>query len=205
MRFNSVLGRAKLLLLFLALAPSPASADWLYIPFFGATFAGSTTGVDLEQGAGSTHFMIGGSAGWWSPGWIGFEGDFGYVPRFFEGGSQDLLVIHSDAMTLTGNVIVTAPVSITRDSLRPYLVAGLGWMRFSIEEGAEFLPELFGTQNSVGMNIGGGAIGFITPRTGLRFEVRHFRSLDRDLNLLTAEPDSQLSFWRATVGVVIRR
>ena len=78
-------------------------------------------------------------------------------------------------------------------------------MRFSIEEGTEVFPDLIGAQNSVGMNIGGGAIGFISPRTGVRFEVRHFRSLDRDLNLLTAEPDSQLSFWRATVGVVIRR
>jgi opacity protein-like surface antigen len=204
-RFNSVLARAKVLLILLALPPSAASADWLFAPFVGATFAGSTAGVDLEQGASSTHFMIGGSAGWWSPGWIGFEGDFGYVPRFFERSNQGLLVINSDALTLTGNVVIAAPLSITRESLRPYLVAGLGWMRFSIEEGTEVFPDLFGAQNSVGMNIGGGATGFISPRTGVRFEVRHFRSLDRDLNLLTAEPDSQLSFWRATVGVVIRR
>ena len=76
LRFNSVLARAKVLLFLLALSPSAASADWLFTPFVGATFAGSTAGVDLEQGASSTHFMIGGSAGWWSPGWIGFEGDF---------------------------------------------------------------------------------------------------------------------------------
>jgi hypothetical protein len=205
LRFNSILARVKVLLFLLALSPSAASADWLFTPFVGATFAGSTAGVDLEQAASSTHLMFGGSAGWWSPGWIGFEGDFGYVPRFFERSGLGLLVIDSDAMTLAGNVIIAAPLSVTRESLRPYLVAGLGWMRFSIEEGTEVFPEFFPALNSVGMNIGGGAIGFISPRTGVRFEVRHFRSLDRDLELLTAEPDSQLSFWRATVGVVIRR
>jgi hypothetical protein len=206
LRFNPVLVRAKVLLFLIALSPHSASADWLYIPFVGATFAGSTAGVDLEQGASSTHFMVGGSAGWWSQGFLGFEGDFGYVPRFFERSNQSLLVINSNAITLEGSVIITTPLRVTRESLRPYLVAGLGWMRFAIEEGTEVLPDLLGSaQNSVGMNIGGGAVGFITPSTGVRFEVRQFRSLDRDRNPLTAEPDSQLSFWRATVGVVIRR
>ena len=202
MSFNSVLARARVLLLLLALSASPASADWLYIPFFGATFAGSTVVVDLEHGAGSTQFIFGGSVGWWSPGIIGFEGDFAYAPRFFERDNRGGLVINSNAVTLEGNVIIAAPLSFTRESLRPYLVAGAGWMHFSIEDIAEFFG---GAQNSVGINIGGGAIGFISPRTGVRFEVRHFRSLDRDPNLLTAEPDSQLSFWRATLGVVIRR
>jgi opacity protein-like surface antigen len=206
LRFNSVLARARVLLFLLALLPSTASADWLYIPFFGATFAGSTASVDLEHGASSTQFIFGGSVGWWSQGIIGFEGDFGYAPRFFERNNRGGLVTNSNAVTLEGNVIIAAPLSFTRESLRPYLVAGLGWMHFSIEEGTEFFPEFFGSaQNSVGMNIGGGVIGFITPRTGIRFEVRQFRSLDRDRNPLTAEPDSQLSFWRATVGVVIRR
>jgi hypothetical protein len=55
------------------------------------------------------------------------------------------------------------------------------------------------------MNLGGGAIGFITARTGVRFEIRHFRSLEREENPFTSESASLLSFWRATVGVVIRR
>jgi hypothetical protein len=55
------------------------------------------------------------------------------------------------------------------------------------------------------MNVGGGAIGFLTPNTGVRFDLRHFRSLERDDNELTGERRSLLSYWRATVGVVIRR
>jgi hypothetical protein len=206
LRFNSVPARAKVLLLLLALFPSPASADWLYIPFFGATFAGSTAGVDLEHGASSTQFIFGGSVGWWSPGIIGFEGDFAYAPRFFERNNTGGLVNSSNAVTLEGNVIIAAPLSFTRESLRPYLVAGAGWMHFSIQEEIDVFPEFFGSaQNSIGINLGGGVIGFITPRTGIRFEVRQFRSLDRDRRLLTGEPESQLSFWRATMGVVIRR
>jgi hypothetical protein len=204
--YNSVLSRAKVVLILLALFPTSASADWLYIPFFGATFAGSTARLDLEHGAGSTQFIFGGSVGWLSQGIIGFEGDFGYAPRFFERDNTGGLVDNSNALTLTGSVIIAAPLSFTRESLRPYLVAGAGWMHLSIEElGGGVLPELFGSANSVGMNIGGGAIGFISPRTGIRFEVRQFRSLDRTRNPATAESDSQLSFWRATLGVVLRR
>jgi len=187
-----------------ALFPSVASADWLFVPFFGTTFAGSTSVPDLEQGASSAQLLIGGSAGWWSSGIIGIEGDFGYAPRFFE--TDNIIFSDSNAITLGGNVVIAAPVSFTRESLRPYLVAGLGWMHFSVNELGVFpFPEFFGARNSVAMNLGGGAVGFISPRTGLRFEVRQFRSLERGDNPVTGERQSLLSFWRATVGVVIRR
>jgi hypothetical protein len=55
------------------------------------------------------------------------------------------------------------------------------------------------------MNIGAGAIGLLSPRTGLRFELRHFRTFDREVNEASGETDAKLSFWRVTVGVVIRR
>ena len=51
----------------------------------------------------------------------------------------------------------------------------------------------------------GGAIGFFSPRTGVRFEVRHFRSLKRETDQLTGETSSLLSFWRITAGIVIKR
>ena len=59
--------------------------------------------------------------------------------------------------------------------------------------------------NSLGLNIGGGAIGFLSPRTGVRFEVRHFRTLEEATNPASGEVSTRLSFWRFTVGVVIRR
>jgi hypothetical protein len=52
--------------------------------------------------------------------------------------------------------------------------------------------------------VGGGAIGLISPRTGFRFEIRRFRSIENTPSELTAETSARLAFWRATVGVVIR-
>jgi hypothetical protein len=202
---NFVPARIRNLLLLLLLVPSVASADWVYAPFIGSTFAASTVIVDLEDGASSSQLIFGGSAGWWSSGIIGFEGDFSYAPRFFESDNLAGLVTDSNVITLGGNVVLAAPLSFTRESLRPYLVGGLGWMHMSIDEGANIFPEFFEARNSVGLNLGGGAVGFITPRTGLRFEVRHFRSFEHGENPFTLENQSLLSFWRATVGVVIRR
>lgn len=186
--------------------PASAYADWLFSPFLGGTFAGKTALLDLEQGAGSTQVVFGGSAGWWGAGVLGVEADFGYVPRFFKRDNAAGLVADSNVATFGLDVVVATPVSVTRESLRPYLVGGLGWMHASIDESLNLFPELFGrARNSVGMNVGGGAIGYITPRAGVRFELRQFRSLERDENPFTGERVALLSFWRATVGVVIRR
>jgi hypothetical protein len=45
----------------------------------------------------------------------------------------------------------------------------------------------------------------LSPRTGLRFELRHFRTFSRDAIGTTGERDARLSFWRVTFGVVIKR
>jgi len=206
LRVHSGVARAVIVGLLLVLYPHAADADWLFAPFIGSTFAGSTALPDLEQGASSTQFVFGGSAGLWSRGIFGVEGDFSYAPRFFETDNQAGLFTNSNVFTLGGSVVVATPVSVTRESLRPYLVGGLGWMHVSIDEVSIVLPEVLGrARNSVAINFGGGAIGFLAPDVGVRFEVRHFRSLERDEDLFTGETQSLLSFWRATVGVVIRR
>ena len=212
MRVNSGVARVAVVGLLLVLCPrvAAADADWLFVPFIGSTFAASTALTDLEQGASSAQLIFGGTVGLWTRGIFGIESDFSYAPRFFETDNTGGLfpgdvVVRSYAMTWGGNIVVATPVSVTRDSLRPYVVGGLGWMRASIEANPG-LEELLGrTRNSIAVNFGGGAIGFITPRTGVRFEIRHFRSLERDEELFTGETQSLLSFWRATVGVVIKR
>ena len=212
MKVNSGVARVAVLGLLLVLCPRAADADWLFVPFIGSTFAGSTALPDLEQGASSAQVIFGGTVGLWTNGIFGIESDFSYAPRFFETDNTGGLipgdvVVRSYAMTWGGNVVVATPVSFTRESLRPYLVGGVGWMRASIEEvQPSGLEELLGrARNSLAINFGGGAIGFITPRTGIRFEIRHFRSLEHDEDLFTTESQSLLSFWRATVGVVIKR
>ncbi len=200
---NLVPARARILVLFLALTPSVASADWFYTPFIGGIFAGSTPIPDPEGGASSTQIVMGGSAGWWSSGIIGFETEFAYAPRFFETNNE--FFTDSNVITWAGNVVATMPLTVTRESLRPYLVGGLAWMHMSMDEGAAIFPDLFAARNSLGLNLGGGAVGFITPRTGFRFDLRHFRSFEHGASPVTGENESLLSFWRATVGVVIRR
>jgi hypothetical protein len=59
-----------------------------------------------------------------------------------------------------------------------------------------------------GMNIGGGAIGPLTPRTSVRFDLRYFRNLSHDeesenFRDLAGNP-ANLSFWRGTVGLSFR-
>ena len=88
MRVRSGVARAVIVGLLLVLYPHAADADWLFAPFIGSAFAGSTALPDLEQGASSTQLIFGGSAGLWTRGIFGVEGDFSYAPRFFESDNQ---------------------------------------------------------------------------------------------------------------------
>jgi hypothetical protein len=185
-------------------AAEDARADYLFTPFVGGAFAGKTAFLNLEQGAGATQLIFGGSVGWLSRGLFGVEADFAYAPRFFErDNAAGVIFFGSNVTTLSGSVIIAAPLSVTDYSLRPYLVGGLGLMHSGITyDSVSVVPPV--TDNSLGLNLGGGAIGFLTPRTGLRFEIRHFRTFERETNAVSGILAPRLSFWRATIGVVIR-
>jgi hypothetical protein len=193
-------GATTLIVVLFCFLAQPARADYIFTPTFGVAFGGRTAFLDLDGGAESTHLIFGGAAGWLSSGIFGVEGDFAYAPRFFEHDGQ--VVLASTLVTLTGNVIVAAPLRVTGYSLRPYLIGGLGLIHSGITYQAPLDPI---DDNSLGMNIGVGAIGLLSPRTGLRFELRHVRTFGSDINEATGEPGARLSFWRATFGVLIRR
>lgn len=179
----------------------PASADWLVTPFIGGAFAGKTTFVDLEQGATSTQLIVGGATAWLSDGLFGAEADLTYAPRFFERDNRAGLIVGSNASALMGSAIVAVPLAITRESLRPYAVVGLGVIHAGLED-------VFGVVsddgNLLGLNVGGGAVGFIGRRTGFRFDLRQLRTLRGAEEALSGTRRSRLSFWRATVGVTLR-
>ena len=169
-------------------------------PFFGTTFSGSTTLIDLEIGAASErHWLYGGSAGWLSDHVLGVEADVAMAPGFFENDTGTGLVVASRVTTLSGNVIAALPLSVTRESLRPYITGGVGLIRASVED----LIGLNETGNWVGLQLGAGAIGMLSERTGVRFDLRNTRTFSRDATL-RGERTSKLSFWRATVGVTLR-
>lgn len=179
---------------------APVRADYLFTPFIGGAFAGNTSFSDTEHAAGSGHVIFGGAAGWLSAGVLGVEGDFAYAPRFFE--KDHITVLASTATTISGSVIIAAPLRVTGYSLRPYLIGGLGLIHSGITYQALLDPV---DDNSLGMNLGAGAIGLLSPRTGLRFELRHFRTFNRDMPEFGSDRIARLSFWRVTIGVIIRR
>ena len=176
-----------------------ASADWLVTPFIGTTFGGESPFLDLELSSGSAKTIFGGSVAVLSKQIFGLEADFGYAPRFFERSTKGGLVTNSNLVTLTGNVLLAVPLSITRDSLRPYVVAGGGLMHATTSD-----PLGLGSIDRTlsALDFGGGALGMVSRRSGFRFEVRHFRSLYAQ-DLLQPKR-AHLSFWRATVGVTLR-
>ena len=179
-----------------------ARADWLFTPFVGGTFGGKTALIDLELGAGASQFIFGGSGGWLTRDRIlGFEGEFAYAPRYFERDNRGGLVLGSNVVTLTFAVTAAAPLSLTRESLRPYLVGGAGLMHARIDTAGGVLDV---NEDFPGMVVGGGAFGFISERTGFRFDLRHFRALTGSEETLLGTRQNRLSFWRLTVGVTLR-
>lgn len=186
--------------------PAPASADWLISPFLGLKFGGEgcpcpndpfDTLVDPEGAAGLRKFTFGASFGLLTPGVLGVEVDFAHIPGYFNREGAPNTVEASSVVTLMGDVLIAVPEAISRDGLRPFLIGGVGWMRVS-KQGVQNLTIVDPTINRLAMNIGGGAIGRISNRSSLRFELRQFRDLG------TPETDLALSYWRATIGITLR-
>ena len=192
---------AALVALFLAAPAAEARADWLLTPFFGSTFGAETTLLDLGGGADVKHWTFGITGAFLSDQIFGVEADLGWVPGFFEGEDEQELVRESRVTTLFGNVIVAVPLVVSRESLRPYLVGGLGLIHL-VRNDPVTLDD--GGNSSLGLQLGGGALGFINDRTGVRLDLRQIRTVGHARNELTGESGTRLSFWRASVGVSVR-
>jgi hypothetical protein len=189
---------------FLAFA-RPAAADWHFTPFLGVTLGGSTTFNDPEnvltgKKFGRKHVVVGGSVTrlWRGP--LGIEGLVAYVPGIFD--REDLaLVTGSRSIAAMGNVVVTIPRAWSEYGLRPFVSGGFGVLHVAKTDLLAALPI---RRNALGYNVGGGAVGPITERTGVRFEARVF-SYVRSADPVGVSVDREnFSFWTATVGVVFR-
>ena len=194
--------RVSIFLALLALAPATASADWLITPFIGTAFSGETTLQVLGSGQIPKKITFGISGTLLSDGVFGIEAGVGHVPGFFSG--EDPLGLlrpkGSRVTTVDGSVIVAVPLSVTRESLRPYLIGGVGLMQARSDDAVSIFPI---DRNFLGVNFGVGALGLLTPRTGVRFELRHFKAASGANGPSTGEGLSRLSFWRASVGLTL--
>ena len=177
-----------------------ANADLIFTPFAGKTF-GATQTLSPTVNVDKQTWILGASASWLTTGVLGAEVDFGYAPRFFANPVLPLVRPGSNVTSLTGNVLLAVPVSVTRDSLRPYVTAGMGMLHAGADDTASA-----GTvdRNVLALSIGGGAIGFLNSRTGVRFDLRNVRSTSTGLDTRTLLTEPRLGYWRATIGIAIR-
>jgi opacity protein-like surface antigen len=194
----------------LAAVPRSASADWLVTPFVGWNFSGS---ADVNGNGGASfnnqfeHKLdYGVSLASMGAGAVGFEVDFGYSPNFFETGTASNNAFDftndSNVVTLTGNVIVGAPIGGHGGSIRPYAVGGVGLIRSNVQD-AEHVFDV-SSKNDFGFDIGAGVMGFFAQNIGLRGDFRYFRSFQGSSDSATGLGLSNFHFWRGSAGVTFK-
>jgi len=187
-------------LLLVAIA-RPAAAEWHIAPTIGVTFSGNTSLVDPELATAKRHKNVGGSVSLLGRGIMGVEAVAVLTPGFFETGTLET-VKSSRTFTLVGNAVLTTPRKWTEYSLRPFVSGGLGVLRVSKTEE----PDVFSfRKNLAAFNIGGGAVGFFTTRTGVRFDLRYYSTLNRSNQGAVSIGPVHLNYMSASVGVVFRR
>lgn len=200
-RLRRRFGGPAVAILFLVATPLPAVAqtELLIVPFVGMKFAGHTSIAIGEPTVAQKKLTFGLSAMLLTDQFLGVEADVEQTPQFFGPGFRET-VTSSGVTTLTGNVIIAVPKVVTRESLRPYIVGGVGLMHARVSTTVGLLDT---KSNLLGLDIGGGAIGMISPRAGARFELRHFKNLTNDTGAVSIG-GTRLSFWRLTAGLVLR-
>ena len=183
--------------------PRAARADFFVIPFAGMKFGGSTSIVDLELAAGKKKLVLGVAALKIDNRVIGFEAEFGNIAGYF--GNEDvaaerpLVKPGSYVNDLTGSLVFSLPPGATGGGLRPYAVVGGGLIH---AETLDYLEVLQVRRTMPAINLGVGAIGLITPNVGVRFDVRHLRSLSSDPPL--GGVGRSISYSRFTIGLMLR-
>jgi opacity protein-like surface antigen len=190
-----------LALALVVLAPGQAAAEWQLKPFLGWTLGGETTLNDPDPAVARRHGAYGVNVALLGE-IFGVEADVAFVPRLFQSGRGDSLVIDSSTFTLSAGALVAMPRSRTQYTLRPYAVAGLGLMRAQLDDAARFYEF---TTHMAAVNVGGGVTGFLNHWVGVSWDLRYFRSVGgRDEGLGISVGDPRLSFWRASMALAIK-
>lgn len=177
--------------------PAQARADWIFTPYVGANFGGDTIDNNIAYGA-SFGFMGGGI--------FGLELDVSYSPNFYDVSDRfDLFDSEGNVTSVMGNIIIGVPFGGTRGGgVRPYASGGVGLLRSDVTS----VGNLFDfSENSFGLNAGGGVMAFFSDNVGIRGDIRYFRAFsDTDINdaIDFNVGVGDFDFWRGTAGVVFR-
>jgi hypothetical protein len=179
-------------------------AEWHFTPLVGFTGFGNTSLFDVEGGTGQRHSHLGGSVALLGSGILGAEVLSIWTPGFFE--RDDTLVDLTDSsrvISSMANLVITTPRRWTEYGLRPFVSGGFGLMHAQTKAIEDvFLINV----NTPGYNVGGGVVGFLSDRTGVRFDVRYHSTLNRmgDEDVPAIGP-VHLRYVTFSVGLVFRR
>jgi hypothetical protein len=103
--------------------------------------------------------------------------------------------------TLVGNVVFAVPRRWTGYSLRPYASGGFGAMRVNIED----VLNLFRVETTLpAVNVGGGVLGAIGDRFGVRWDIRYLRGARGAEESGVSFGSTKLSFWRGSMALLIK-
>jgi hypothetical protein len=187
-------------ILLLVVLPAHAAAEWHFTPMFGWTFKGGTNIQDTDLAADKTHKNLGGAVSVFGEGVLGAEAIMTWTPSLFQDEDGLNAVDPGRSISLMGNVVLTVPRKWTEYFLRPYFSGGIGLMHAKVHQIESAGGPVFDPVNldTLGYNLGGGAIGFFTDRTGVRVDFRYHSTFRRS-------DVAHLRYMTFSVGVVIRR
>lgn len=205
---------ARLCACIVLLFPASALAEWQFTPLLGYSFNGSTTLIDFglinnQTANDEPHLNFGGSVSLLGEGPFGLEALYIDTPNFFESKQFNIVLprtLSSRTYAVMGNAVLTTPRSWNRYGLRPTLSGGIGLIHADAEDPLDVLGY---SLDLWGVNIGGGAVGFLSDRVGVRFDLRYFQNIssvpEEDLGQLTLGDPLRLRYWTASFGVVFRK
>jgi len=190
----------------LMLSPALAQADWLFTPAVGSTLGRDTHGRE--------HVIFGATAGWidYDPP-FGWEIDVSFAPDFFEG-DDSAFEFEGDSHvgTLMFNGLIGDLAAIRETTgWRPFVSAGIGVIQVRVVTADLAQGGMFDSRvHEVGFNAGGGVVGFVSSRIGLRADIRYISSFEDNEASWTKGPSDfdvapgRFDFIRGTVGVTVR-
>ena len=184
-------------------APAAARADVFVVPFLGVKFGGSTSIVDLELSAGKKKLVLGVAARQIDDGIIGYEAEFGNIAGFFRNADvaaiRPLIKPGSYVNDLTASIVLSLPPGVTGGGLRPYAVIGGGLIHAQAQD---YIETVRVRRTVPAINLGFGATGLLTNNVGLRFDVRHLRSLSKEASFGLV--GRRIAYSRFTIGLLLR-
>ena len=197
--------------------PPIAHAEWQFTPFIGYTFKATSTFVDFDidpdrAATDQTRLNFGGAVRLIGESPFGVEAYYVHTPGFFDPKPQFNIVLprvlESRTYAVMGNVVLSTPRSWNRYGLRPSVSGGIGLMHASEEDQLQVIRYRV---NLLGMNVGGGAVGFLSDHVGVRFDLRYFRNIKglsqedlEDFPVTVGQP-VRLRYWAIAFGVVFKK